>query len=95
MKTKEELLDLQFIEMRHLAVELAAFLDRIDRCPGQDDFRVKSLRTAIALLSEPGPSRAKAVLDSLSDLSTEPTTTKAGPPACGAPRPSPSSSSSS
>ncbi len=93
MKTKEELLDLQFIEIRHLVVELAAFLDRIDRCPGHDDFRVQALLNAIKILSEPGPTRAKAVLDSLSDSSTEPTNTKAGPPACGAPRPSPSSSS--
>jgi hypothetical protein len=93
MKTKEELLDLQFVEMRHLVVELAAFLDRIDRCPGNGDFRVQALQKAIMVLSEPGTTRAKAVLDSLSDTSTEPTDTKAGPPACGAPRPSPSSSS--
>ena len=87
MKSKQDLLDMQFIEMRHLVVELAAFLDRIDRSPGPDDFRIAALRQAIRTLSEHYPSRAKAVLDSLSDPSSHATDSKAAPPACGAPLP--------
>lgn len=87
MSSKKDLLDLQFIEMRHLVVELAAFLDRIDRHPGPGDFRVEALQNAIRILSEPRSSRAKAVLDSLSDKSTSPVAGKAGLPACGAPLP--------
>jgi hypothetical protein len=84
---KQPLLDLQFIEMRHLVVELAAFLDRIDRSPGDEDFRIQSLRRAIHVLTEPHGSRAKEVLDTLSDKSTTVTAGKAGPAACGAPPP--------
>lgn len=85
MKSKQELLDLQFIEMRHLVVELAAFLDRLDRQPEPDDFRSLALARAIKILSEPRSSKARAVLNALSDLSTEPTDGRAGPAACGAP----------
>lgn len=84
---KQQLLDLQFIEMRHLVVELAAFLDRVDRSTGDEDFRIQSLRRAILVLSEPHGSRAKEVLDALSDKSTTATAGKAGPAACGAPLP--------
>lgn len=87
MPNKEELLNLQFIEMRNLVVELAAFLDRIDRTPGTGDFRVQALQNALKILTTSDPQRAKAVLDSFSDPSTEPTSAKAGLPACGAHRP--------
>ena len=48
MNSKRDLLDLQFIETRHLLVELAAFLDRIDRHPGEADFRIDAFRKALA-----------------------------------------------
>lgn len=70
MKSKRELLDLQFIETRHLLVELAAFLDRVDRHPGEPDFRIDAFRKALPILLENRPDRARAVLDSLSDHST-------------------------
>lgn len=87
MKSKQDLLDLQFIEMRHLVVELAAFLDRLDRQPDPGDFRIPAMERAIKILSEPRSSRAKAVLEALSDKSTAPIDGKAGAPACGAPCP--------
>ena len=34
MPSKKELLDLQFIDARHKLIDVAAFLDRIDRHPG-------------------------------------------------------------
>ena len=72
MNSKRDLLDLQFIETRHLLVELAAFLDRIDRHPGEADFRIDAFRKALPILLEERPDRARAVLDALSDHSAEP-----------------------
>ena len=72
MPTKQELLDLQFIEARHKLIDLAAFLDRIDRHPGADDFRYAALLAAIPILLSQRPDRARGVLDALSDHSHEP-----------------------
>jgi len=71
MPSKQELLDLQFIDARHMLINLAAFLDRIDRHPGTDDYRFTALKTAIPILLESRPDRAKAVLESFSDHSTK------------------------
>jgi hypothetical protein len=72
MLSKQELLDLQFIEARHKLLDLAAFLDRIDRHPGEPDFRFEAMKSALAILLADGPDRAKAVLEALSDPTTEP-----------------------
>lgn len=72
MNRKRDLLDLQFIETRHLLVELAAFLDRVDRHPGEADFRIEAFRKALPILLEDRPDRARAILDALSDHSSEP-----------------------
>ena len=71
MPSKQELLDLQFIDARHMLINLAAFLDRIDRHPGDDDYRLAALKTALPILSADRPDRAKAVLESLSDHTTD------------------------
>jgi hypothetical protein len=71
MPSKQELLDLQFIDARHMLINLAAFLDRIDRHPGEDDYRLAALKTALPILSSDRPDRAKAVLESFSDHSTD------------------------
>ena len=82
--TRREILDLDFIEARHKLIDVAAFLDRLARSPGDDDFRVTAFRKAIAELSNPSPNAAERVLLAFSDPTTEPipaATTKA---ACGA-----------
>jgi hypothetical protein len=71
MPSKQELLDLQFIDARHMLINLAAFLDRIDRHPGEDDYRLAALKTALPILSSDRPDRAKAVLESFSDHTTD------------------------
>jgi hypothetical protein len=71
MPSKKELLDLQFIDARHLLINLAAFLDRIDRHPGEDDHRLTALKAAIPVILENRPDRAKAVLEAMSDHSTD------------------------
>lgn len=85
MPSKKELLDLQFIETRHKLLDLAAFLDRIDRHPGADDYRFDALKNALPILLQDRPDRTKAVLEALSDKSTEPIPQAAFQGAYGAP----------
>lgn len=72
MPTKQELLDLQFIAARHQVVDVAAFLDRLDRHPGPPDFRLAAMRAALPILLSDRPDRARAVLEAFSDPTTEP-----------------------
>lgn len=71
MPNKTELLDLQFIETRHKLLDLAAFLDRIDRHPGECDYRYEAFKQALPILLENRQDRASAILNALSDHSTE------------------------
>jgi hypothetical protein len=71
MLSKKELLDLQFIDARHKLIDLAAFLDRIDRHSGDEDFRLAALKKALPLLLTDRSDRARAVLESFSDHSME------------------------
>lgn len=84
MPTKSELLDLQFIEARHKLIDLAAFLDRIERHDGPTDFRHEALKNALPILLSDQPNRARAILEALSDPTAEPIDSPP-PPACGAP----------
>lgn len=73
MPNKNEILDLYFIETRHKLIDVAAFLDRLDRHPGEPDFRQAEFYKAIEAMLAPGDhSRTEAVLLSLSDPSSEP-----------------------
>ena len=78
--TRQQVLDLYFMDARSKLIDLAAFLDRFERAKGSEDFRMKAFRKALKEL-KPGTShRAKAVLISLSDPTTRPiaaATTKA------------------
>lgn len=71
-------IDLYFLEHRAKLLDLAAFLDRLDRCqPDADagtaeDYRVAALRTGIAILLEASPGRAKRIQELLSDPSDTP-----------------------
>ena len=70
--TKTEILDLYFPDARSKLIDLAAFLDRLERSKGQDDFRVRSFRAALDHLKKGEPEKAKAVLLTLSDPTTDP-----------------------
>ena len=74
---RREVVDRYFLEHRAKVLDLAAFLDRVDRAKADaadsdGDFRLDSLRGAIALLLDGESERAKRVLDLMSDPSTEP-----------------------
>jgi hypothetical protein len=82
--TRQHVLDLYFMEARAKIIDLAAFLDRVQRAPGAGDFRLDVFRRTLKELSQEDGQAAKRVLLSLSDPTTEPipaATTKA---ACGA-----------
>lgn len=71
-----EVLSAGFLENRARLLEVAAFLDRIDRAgePGtaEADFRYQALRRALEILSRAQENRAKALLDAWSDPTAEP-----------------------
>jgi hypothetical protein len=78
--TRQQVLDLYFMDARFKLIELAAFFDRVDRAPGEDDFRIKSLRKALTQMQRSKSHRARQVLLALSDPTTKPipkATTKA------------------
>jgi hypothetical protein len=82
--TRQQVLDLYFMDARSKLIDLAAFLDRVERASGEEDFRMKALRSALKELSGGHNEKAKQVLVTFSDPTKEPieaATTKA---ACGA-----------
>ena len=73
MPSKKDILDLYFMPARRDLIEIAAYLDRLDRHDGEEDFRVAGFHKALAALQNPGDkSRAEAVLLALSDHSESP-----------------------
>ncbi len=72
------------MEARSKLVDVAAFLDRAQRAGGADDFRLKSFRAALGHLRSAAPDRARRVLLSLSDPTTQPIPTAGNKSACGA-----------
>jgi hypothetical protein len=70
--TREQVVNLYFLDARAKLIELAAFLDRVERSSGEDDFRIRSFRAALRHLSEADPEKARAVLITLSDPTIEP-----------------------
>src|SRR5438128_653416 len=83
LMTRQQVLDLYFMDARSKLIDLAAFLDRVDRADGEDDFRMKALRTAIQELSSESKEKAKAVLVAFSDPTTEPIAAATTKAACG------------
>jgi hypothetical protein len=82
--TRQQILDLYFLDARHKLVELAAFLDRVERADGSDDFRLKAFHTALGELTSNKKERAENVLLAFSDLTAEPVAKAASKGACGA-----------
>ena len=69
--TKQQVLDLYFLDARHKLIEVAAFLDRVERAGGKEDYRMKAFRVAVAKMVR-GRQKAKDVLVALSDPTTKP-----------------------
>ena len=82
--TRRQVLDLYFVEARSKLIDVASFLDRAQRAAGADDFRLKSFRAALGRLRSARPDRARRVLLSLSDPTTQPIQAAGDKSACGA-----------
>lgn len=82
--TKQQILDLYFLDARARLIDIAAFLDRVERAEGPPDFRLDAFNEALKELGTGNADRAKRVLLAFSDPTEDPipaATTKA---ACGA-----------
>jgi hypothetical protein len=73
-KKGRELIDEYFIETRHRVIEIAAYLDRLDRSGDAmaSDFRSRALREALAVLSDGSYPRVDRIQMIFSDPTTEP-----------------------
>jgi hypothetical protein len=72
--TQRELIDTYFMEHRVQVLDLAAFLDRLDRAreiDAEDDFRLRSIRETLAVLADGAGDRVQRVQMIFSDPSTE------------------------
>ena len=77
-------MDHAFIPIRAKLIEVAAFLDRVERYQAADDFRCAALRRAAKLLVDGKPERARRILEQLSDPTREPEAVSSGKAALGA-----------
>ena len=68
------LLDLYFLDARSKLIDIAAFLDRIERAGGNagDDHRMEAFEQALKVAAGQGHQKAKAVQMIFSDPTTEP-----------------------
>jgi hypothetical protein len=74
--TAKEVIDAYFIENRWRVLEIASFLDRVDRSKdpetGKKDFRYKALKNALKILVESPEGCTEALQQNFSDLSAKP-----------------------
>ena len=70
------------MDARSKLIDIAAFMDRIERCGETEDYRYREFVKALAALD--GNDRAEAVLNFLSDPSEEPLEQAGAGPAVGA-----------
>jgi hypothetical protein len=82
--TRQEVLDLYFIEIRAKLIDIAAFLDRLDRSQDTEDFRAAAFLHAMKELNGTAPHRAERVLRALSDPTSDPIPSATTKAACGA-----------
>jgi hypothetical protein len=82
--TRQQLMDLYFLEARARLIDVAAFLDRVERGEGDADFRLEAFREAIKVIGGNDKNRAEKVLCVLSDPTTEPIPSATTKSACGA-----------
>lgn len=82
--TRQQVLDLYFMEARCRLIDVAAFLDRVERASGEADFRLTAFREALTQLGSGERGRAERVLLALSDPTTDPVAKAPGKGAVGA-----------
>lgn len=80
----QAIVDPAFVPVRAKLLEVAAFLDRVERHGVADDFRCVALREAARVLVDGEPERTRRILEALSDPTTTPEATSSGKAALGA-----------
>ena len=73
--TQQQLIDEYFMEVRAKILDVAAFLDRMDRSVNrnaEDDFRMVAMRQALQALCAGNPGRVYDIQMIFSDPTTEP-----------------------
>ncbi|MBI1311039.1 hypothetical protein GC176_07000 [bacterium] len=73
-RTRMQVINAYFLEHRAKLLDIAAYLDRLDRAqPDSDetDFRDVAFTRCLAVLTDGQPQRARRVLELLSDHSTD------------------------
>ena len=78
------MVDVGFVPVRARLLEVAAFLDRVERHGVADDYRCAALRDAARVLVDGQPERARRILEALSDPTAEPDAVSTGKAAFGA-----------
>ncbi|HEX7185791.1 MAG TPA: hypothetical protein VF756_28460 [Thermoanaerobaculia bacterium] len=82
--SRAKVIDLYFLEHRAKLLDLAAFLDRVDRAQPSSsgekpaEFLVEALQRGIAVLLDGRGERTRRILDLLSDPTLEPLESAAG-----------------
>lgn len=71
MTTKTDILDLYFMDSRAKLLDIASYLDRLDRNPGEIDFRHEGFLNALQAMLDAKENRTATVLNTLSDHSKE------------------------
>ena len=88
LKSQSEVIERYFLEHRAKVLDIAAFLDRVDRCESEDeDFRMVAIRKCIQELLSNDSGRAERILLLLSDQTNEPIDKAGMKGATGAPPP--------
>src|SRR5690242_8625009 len=75
---QDQLIDEYFVENRTKLLDVAAFLDRLDRAEtqtGNPDFRVEAFRDALSVLTRRTSGRVQEIQMIFSDPTTEPMVT--------------------
>ena len=75
--SEQQIVDFYFMEHRAKVLDVASFLDRIERAvdgdnDGQEDFRVSALKQAVQILIDGQGNRAQRVLEIWSDPTSQP-----------------------
>ena len=84
MDNRKNILDLYFLDARARLIDIAAFMDRVNRAEGEADFRYSQFLDALKELGGVEPNRAEKVLLAFSDPTHDPIPKANTKAACGA-----------
>lgn len=85
-RSKEAVLDADFALARASILEVAAFLDRVERGAGEADYRYEAIKKILPILQTEGSNHVREILEILSYTDTEVPETAKTKTASGAPK---------